>query len=122
MNKKEQTIVPKRTLHLDARVTQEEYDEIKKRADECGMTVSKYTRECTLSHKPRYHLTQPEIEALSSLSDARGDVVRLFSLIKKKKPEERKKYFDSPEFMKAWIKAVTRILKFWDSIIERMKE
>ena len=53
MKKKEQEIVSKRTLHLDARVTQEEYDAVKKRADECGITVSKYTRERTLGHQPK---------------------------------------------------------------------
>ena len=67
MKKKEQEIVPKRTLHLDARVTQEEYDAVKKRADECGKTVSKYTRECTLGHQPKYHLTEREIEVLREL-------------------------------------------------------
>ena len=72
MKKKEREIVPKRTLHLDARVTQEEYDAVKKLADECGITVSKYTRECTLGHQSKYHLTEREIEALISLTDARG--------------------------------------------------
>ena len=48
MKQKETKAVSKRILHLDARVTQEEYDAVKKRADECGKTVSKYTRECTL--------------------------------------------------------------------------
>ena len=53
MKQKETKAVSKRILHLDARVTQEEYDAVKKRADECGKTVSKYTRECTLGHQPK---------------------------------------------------------------------
>ena len=29
---------PRRTLHLDARVTPEEYEQVRQRAEECGMT------------------------------------------------------------------------------------
>lgn len=61
--KKKKEDTPRRTLHLDARVTQEEYDLVKRRAEECGMTVSRYTRKCTLGHQPKYHLTDREIEA-----------------------------------------------------------
>lgn len=122
MKKKEQEIVPKRTLHLDARVTQEEYDAVKKRADECGITVSKYTRECTLGHQPKYHLTEREIEALISLTDARGDVVRLFSQINSKDPEKRKLYFKNEKFRLAWLDSVNKILEYWDSIIDKMRE
>lgn len=111
MKKIEQEIVPKRTLHLDARVTQEEYDAVKRRADECGITVSKYTRECTLGHQPKYHLT-----------DARGDVVRLFSQINSKDPEKRKLYFKNEKFRQAWLDSVNKILAYWDSIIDKMKE
>ena len=122
MKKKEQEIVTKRTLHLDARVTQEEYDAVKKRADECGITVSKYTRECTLGHQPKYHLTEREIEALTALTDARGDVVRLFSQINSKDPEKRKQYFKNEKFRQAWLDSVNKILAYWDRIIDRMKE
>ena len=122
MKKKEQEIVPKRTLHLDARVTQEEYDAVKKRANECGITVSKYTRACTLGHQPKYHLTKREIEALISLTDARGDVVRLFSQINSKDPEKRKLYFKNEKFRQAWLDSVNKILAYWDSIIDKMKE
>lgn len=122
MKKKEKEIVPKRTLHLDARVTQEEYDAVKKLADECGITVSKYTRECTLGHQPKYHLTDREIEALTSLTDARGDVVRLFSQVNSKEPEKRKLYFKNEKFRKAWLDSVNKILAYWDSIIDKMKE
>ena len=61
--KKKKEDTPRRTQHLDARVTQEDFDLVKRRAEECGMTVSKYTRKCTLGHQPKYHLTDKEIEA-----------------------------------------------------------
>lgn len=113
---------PRRTLHLDARVTPEEYEQVRQRAEECGMTVSKYTRECTLGHQPKYHLTEREIEALTSLTDARGDVVRLFSQVNSKEPEKRKLYFKNEKFRQAWLDSVNKILAYWDSIIDKMKE
>ena len=122
MEQEEIALMSKRTLHLDARVTQEEYDAVKKRADECGITVSKYTRECTLGHQPKYHLTEREIEALTGLTDARGDVVRLFSQVNSKDPEKRKLYFKNEKFCRAWLDSVNKILAYWDSIIDRMKE
>ena len=79
--KKKKEDTPRRTLHLDARVTQEEYDLVKKRADECGMTVSRYTRKCTLGHQPKYHLTDREIEAYDNIADARGDIVHFFKCL-----------------------------------------
>ena len=122
MEQEEIALMSKRTLHLDARVTPEEYYAVKKRADACGITVSKYTRECTLGHQPKYHLTEREIEALTGLTDARGDVVRLFSQVNSKDPEKRKLYFKNEKFCRAWLDSVNKILAYWDSIIDRMKE
>lgn len=122
MKQKETKAVSKRMLHLDARVTQEEYDAVKKHAEECGMTVSKYTRECTLGHQPKYHLTKWEIKAICGLADARGDVVRLFSQVNSKDPVKRKLYFKNEKFCREWLAAVNRILAYWDSIFDRIKE
>lgn len=79
--KKRPEDLPRRTLHLDARVTQEEYDQVKQRAEECGMTVSKYARKCTLGHQPKYHLIEQEIEAFNQIGDARGDIVHFFTCL-----------------------------------------
>lgn len=114
--------MPRRTLHLDARVTQEEYDQVKQRAEECGMTVSKYTRKCTLGHQPKYHLTEQEIEAYNQIGDARGDIVQFFNMFNSIEAEERQPLFKSPSFMRTWIELLTKLATELQNILNKRKE
>ena len=111
-----------RTKHLDARVTPEEHEMASQKAASCGLSLSDYTRKCTLGHEPKLHLTEREIEAYCSLADARGDLVHIRSALKGKTQEQIKSYFRNERFMRAWIDAVTNIIIQWDNIIEKMKE
>ena len=114
--------IDNRTKHLDARVTPEEHEAASKKAAACGLSLSEYTRKCTLGHNPKLHLTEQEIEAYCSLSDARGDIVHIRSALKGKSQNQIKSYFKNERFMRAWIDAVTNIIVQWDNIIEKMKE
>lgn len=111
-----------RFKHLDARVTPEEYAQAKEKADACGMSLSEYTRKCTLGHEPKLHLTQREIETYNSLSDARGDIVHIRSALHGKSQEQIRSYFANDRFMRAWIEAATKIIVQWDSILAGMRE
>ena len=113
---------PRRTLHLDARVTPEEYEQVRQRAEECGMTVSKYTRKCTLGHQPKYHLTEQEIEAYNQIGDARGDIVHFFNMFNGIEAEERQTYFKSASFMRKWIELLTKLSSDLQNILNRRKE
>ena len=113
---------PRRTLHLDARVTPEEYEQVRQRAEECGMTVSKYTRKCTLGHQPKYHLTDKEIEAYDNIADARGDIVHFFNMFNSIEAEERQTYFKSASFMRKWIELLTKLSSDLQNILNRRKE
>lgn len=72
---------------------------MKKRADECGITVSKYSRKCTLGHQPKYHLTEREIEA-----------------------EERQPLFSSAIFMRTWIEQITKLATELQNVLNKRKE
>ena len=122
MTKETVTKTDNRTKHLDARVTPEEHEMATQKALSCGLTLSEYTRKCTLGHEPKLHLTEREIEAYCSLADARGDLVHIRSALKGKTQEQIKSYFRNERFMRAWIDAVTNIIIQWDNIIEKMKE
>ncbi|MCH5176312.1 MAG: hypothetical protein J1F40_10550 [Prevotellaceae bacterium] len=122
MTKETVTKTDNRTKHLDARVTPEEHEMATPKALSCGLTLSEYTRKCTLGHEPKLHLTEREIEAYCSLADARGDLVHIRSALKGKTQEQIKSYFRNERFMRAWIDAVTNIIIQWDNIIEKMKE
>lgn len=122
MTKETVTKTDNRTKHLDARVTPEEHEMASQKAASCGLSLSDYTRKCTLGHEPKLHLTEREIEAYCSLADARGDLVHIRSALKGKTQEQIKSYFRNERFMRAWIDAVTNIIIQWDNIIEKMKE
>ena len=111
-----------RTRHLDARVTPEEYEAASKKAAACGLSLSEYTRKCVLGHDPKLHLTDREIEAYCSLTDARGDMIHIRNALKGKSQEQIKSYFNNTRFMRAWIDAITNIIIQWNRIIEQMKE
>lgn len=120
--KKKKVDAPRRTLHLDARVTQEEYDQVKQRAEECGMTVSKYARKCTLGHQPKYHLIEQEIEAFNQIGDARGDIVHFFNVFNDKSAEEQQSYFKNATFMRSWILLLTQLAADLEGILNKRKE
>ena len=122
MRKKNGIKVPRRTKRLDSRATPEEYNTVKENAKKCGLTISDYMRKCALSHKPKLHLTEREIEAYCSLADARGDLIHIRSALKGKSQEQIKHYFNNERFMRSWIDAVTNIILQWDMIVEEMKE
>ena len=114
--------MPRRTLHLDARVTPEEYEQVSQHAEECGMTVSKYTRECTLGHQPKYHLTEREIEAYNQIGDARGDIVQFFNMFNSIEADERQTFFKSATFMRTWIELLTKLASDLQNILNKRKE
>ena len=114
--------VANRDRHVDFRVNDEEYAIGLKNAEACGLSVSEYSRKRFIGNEPKLHLTEREIEAYKSLSDARGDLVHIRSALKGKTQEQIRNYFDNDEFMTAWVKAINNIIQQWDIIIEQLKE
>lgn len=95
---------------------------MKQRAEECGMTVSKYARKCTLGHQPKYHLTEQEIEAYNQIGDARGDIVQFFNMFSSIEAEERQPLFSSAIFIRTWIKELTKLATELQNILNKRKE
>ncbi len=111
MKKKNTKPKPRRTLHLDTRVSQEESNRIRRKAEECGLTASDYMRKCALGHSPKQHLTDKEIEAYMSLYEARRDLIA-----------EKLSIFGDESFMKKWVRGVRTVLVYWDNKIKMMYE
>ena len=59
---------------LIVRLTPQLHKEIAEYATLCGLTTSAYARKRLEGKYPKQRLTDKEMEALNSLSDARGDV------------------------------------------------
>ncbi|MBQ9652602.1 MAG: hypothetical protein IJV32_00060 [Bacteroidales bacterium] len=122
MKKKVTKPKPRRTLHLDTRVTQNESDIIKRKAEECSLTVSDYMRRCALGHSPRKHLTDREIEAYMNLREMRQHFVGITNALKGKSKQEKLEIFGDVTFMRKWVRAVTTVLKYWDNLLKKMKD
>lgn len=103
------------TERIMVRLPLEQKREIEENARKCGLTVCAYVRKCLMGRTPRQRMTDEQMAALNSFSDARGDVVRLFSLLKGLRAEERKKYLHNWAFIAQWMTAANLIL-------ERMKD
>ena len=84
--------VIKRTLRLEARVTEQEYAKAKELAKTCGLSMSNYVRRTALGQHPRQRLSEREVEALCSLTDARGDLIRIAAAVKSIQADKRAIY------------------------------
>ena len=113
---------PRRTLHLDARVSQEEFDTIKNKAKECGLTISDYVRRCALEHCPKRHLTDKEIRAYCSIYEARRDLINIANALRGRSEEEKRLIFSDVKFMQDWTKAASDLIVYWDNAVKKMKE
>ena len=122
MKKKKTKPKPRRTLHLDTRVSQEESNRIRRKAEECGLTASDYMRKCALGHSPKQHLTDKEIEAYMSLYEARRDLIAITNALKGMTKEEKLRIFGDESFMKRWVRGVRVVLVYWDNKIKMMNE
>lgn len=109
-------ITPKRTERLEVRVTSDEYNRVAELANACGLTVSNYVRKCVLGQHPKQRLTDREIEALCSLSDARGDLIRIVSAVKSIQSDKRGLYFHNTKFVEEWMKATIPLITRWGDI------
>lgn len=106
----------KRTRRLEARVTTEEYAKAVELAETCGLSLSDYIRRCALGQHPRQRLTEKETEALCSLSDARGDLIRIAAAVKSIQGSKRAQYFADTHFVEQWMRAAVPLIARWKEI------
>ena len=103
MNKKNiEKEAQKYTSRLIVRLTPQLHKEIAEYAALCGLTTSAYARKRLEGKYPKQRLTDKEMEALNSLSDARGDIQKLFGFLKGRPLTERENILRSEIFMKRW--------------------
>ena len=104
------------------RVSSEERKQIRHKAELCGISTSDYVRRCAIGHSPKLRMTEAEIEAFNSLTEARGELVRIKNALKGKTQEQRKRYFENQDFMLYWINAVDKLIRQWYDIINRLSQ
>lgn len=114
--------IVKRTKRLEARVTEEEYAKAVEIAETCGLALSDYIRKCALGQRPRQRLTDKEIEALCSLSGARGDLIRIATAVKPIQGSRRAQYFADIRFVEQWMRAAVPLIARWNKIQEYLTQ
>ena len=117
-NKDEKKEAIRRTKRLEARVTEKEYAKAVELAETCGLTLSNYIRKCALGQHPRRRLTDKEVEALCSLSDARGELIRIAAAVKSIQGSHRAQYFADTRFVEQWMRAAVPLIARWNEIQE----
>ena len=126
-NKDEKQEAIKRTKRLEARVTEKEYAKAVELAETCGLTLSDYIRKCALGQHPRRRLTDKEVEALCSLTDARalcsltdarGELMRIAAAVKSIQGSHRAQYFADIRFVEQWMRAAVPLIARWNEIQE----
>ena len=106
-----------RSRRIEARVSDAELKRIVALAAQCGLTLSNYLRRCALGHRPKRRMSEREMEALCSLTDARAELIHIRNALNGRTQQERQRYFGNPRFMEQWIVAVNRLVEQWDNII-----
>ena len=109
---KKKKIIKKTPTRVHAfRCTDKDWKELKRLGKVCGISIGKYLVETGKKHHPRQRLTPEESKALNSLTEARTDLIKIRSILRKASTGEKLKYFRSNKFMKWWIEAVEALKK-----------
>ena len=114
--------VIKRTLRLEARVTEQEYAKAAELAKSCGLSMSNYVRRTVLGQHPRQRLSEREVEALCSLTDARGDLIRIVAAVKSIQADKLAMYFSDTRFVEQWMIAAIQLISRWNQIENYLTE
>lgn len=114
--------VIRRTLRLEARVTEQEYAKAKELAKTCGLSMSNYVRRTALGQHPRQRLSESEVEALCSLTDARGDLIRIVAAVRAIQADKRAMYFSDTRFVERRMIAATQLINRWGQIENYLTE
>ena len=114
--------VIRRTLRLEARVTEREYTQAAELAKTCGLSMSDYVRRTALGQHPRQRLCDREVEGLCSLTDARGCLIRIAAAVKSIQANKRGMYFSDTRFVEQWLKAAIQLINRWSQIENYLTE
>ena len=112
----------RRNLRLEARVTEKEYAQVAELAKTCGLTLSNYVRRTALGQHPRQRLSDREVETLCSLTDARGDLIRISAAVKSIQADKRGMYFSDTRFVEQWMRAALQLINHWTQIENYLTE
>jgi len=102
------------------RLTQEEYNQLKQKADEAGKSMSDLGRHALLGIKLFSRLTPEQCKSLASLSDARADLVNVRNVLKATPEDVKMKIFRSFAFMREWFLRIDKIANDCETVLSKL--
>ena len=86
------------------------------------MSITDYIRRTALGQHPRQRPSERQIAALCSLTDARGDLIRIAAAVKSIQADKRAMYFSDTRFVEQWMIAATQLINRWNQIENYLTE
>ena len=112
----------KKKKNTDKEIDEENEKKVTRRTKTCGLSISEYVRRTALGQHPRQRLSDHEVEALCSLTDARGDLIRIAAAVKSIQADKRAMYFSDTRFVEQWMRAATQLINRWSQIENYLTE
>ena len=112
----------KRTVFIGAKVTPRQKEEIRARAQQCGMTVSNYLLARAYGYTPRARLTRKEAALLQKLDGCRSDLVRYTSALQGMSTSQRLTLFNQVPFMAGWFHKLRPIAEEVSDFLTAVRE
>ena len=112
----------KRTVFIGAKVTPRQKEEIRARAQQCGMTVSDYLLARAYGYTPRARLTRKEAILLQELDGCRSDLVKYTSALQGMSTSQRLTLFNQVPFMAGWFHKLRPIAEAVSDFLTAVRE
>ena len=111
-----------RSVFVGTKVTPQQKEEIRARAQQCGMTVSNYLLARAYGYTPRARLTRKEAALLQELDNCRSDLVRYTSALHGMSTSQRLTLFNQVPFMAGWFHKLRPIAEAVSDFLTAVRE
>lgn len=113
---------PARTRIIQIRVTEEEFEQISRKASDAGMSISTMGRKAILRIRLYRRLSERECQLMAGLSDLRADLVNVTNALNGVPENVKRLLFVDLEFMRRWLAAVNRIVNALSDFLNRVMQ
>lgn len=113
---------PARTRIIQIRVTEEEFEQISRKASDAGMSISAMGRKAILRIRLYRRLSERECQLMAGLSDLRADLVNVTNALNGVPENVKRLLFVDLEFMRRWLAAVNRIVNALSDFLNRVMQ
>lgn len=113
---------PARTRIIQIRVTEEEFEQISRKASDAGMSISAMGRKAILRIRLYRRLSERECQLIAGLSDLRADLVNVTNALNGVPENVKRLLFVDLEFMRRWLAAVNEIVEGLSGFLNRVMQ